>query len=138
MAADEPIMAIDPGRNKCGLAVVFQGETLLQEIVDRDNILKRAVDVLPSTGAIVVGDRTGSKEFIAELKAAIPTIVNRITTIDEHLSSVEARSLYWQVNPPKGLRKLIPTSLQEPPVPIDDFVAVILAHRYLDSKKQPK
>lgn len=135
MAADQPILAIDPGRNKCGLAVVFQGKTLLQEIVDRANILKRIADVLPSTGVIVVGDRTGSKDFIAELKAANPTIVSRITTIDEHLSSVEARSLYWQVNPPKGFKRLIPTSLQEPPVPIDDFVAVILAQRFIDSKK---
>lgn len=135
MAADQPILAIDPGRNKCGLAVVFQGKTLLQEIVDRANILQRIADVLPSTGAIVVGDRTGSKDFIAELKAANPTIVSRITTIDEHLSSVEARSLYWQVNPPKGIKRLIPTSLQEPPVPIDDFVAVILAQRFIDSKK---
>ncbi|HKM17981.1 MAG TPA: pre-16S rRNA-processing nuclease YqgF, partial [Limnochordia bacterium] len=37
-------------------------------------------------------------------------------------------------HPPRGWRRLLPVSLQTPPVPIDDYVAVILAQRYLDGK----
>ncbi|NLM69901.1 MAG: pre-16S rRNA-processing nuclease YqgF [Firmicutes bacterium] len=129
-----PILAVDPGREKCGVAIVDEGKTLLQEVVARASIMERLSSIMPASGPIVVGDRTGSKTFIQELKAAIPAAANRIVTVNEHLSSVEARSLYWQNNPPRGWRRLLPVSLQTPPVPIDDYVAVILAHRYLDGK----
>ncbi|HHX01577.1 MAG TPA: resolvase [Firmicutes bacterium] len=129
-----PIMAIDPGNEKCGLAIVYQDQVLLQEIVARNKIVDRLVAVLPQAGPIVVGDGTGSKSFVQELSQAMPDVANRIVTIDEKLSSVEARALYWRQNPPKGWRRLFPVSLQTPPVPIDDYVAVILAKRYLAGK----
>ena len=37
---------------------------------------------------------------------------------------------------PRGLRRLLPTSMQVPPVPVDDFVAVILGTRYLARQAQ--
>jgi len=132
----QPIVAVDPGREKCGLAVVDGSQTLFQEIVARSSIVERLRAVLPPNGLIVVGDGTGSKAFIRELSANLPDIENRIVTVDEKLSSVEARSLYWRQNPPKGWRRLLPVSLQTPPVPIDDYVAVILAKRYQDGKKR--
>ncbi|MCH3914335.1 MAG: hypothetical protein LKE29_03425 [Acidaminococcaceae bacterium] len=46
-------------------------------------------------------------------------------------STEEARKLYWQVNPPKGLRKLLPTSMQVPPENLDGLAAVVLVKRYL-------
>lgn len=125
------IVAIDPGREKCGLAIISQGEVLMQEVVAREKLTAFVKAMLPSSGPIVIGDRTGCKEFIAELEQELPLVKERIVTVNEHLSSVEAKKLYWKTNPPKGLRRLIPSSLQVPPVPIDDFVAVILANRYL-------
>ena len=50
--------------------------------------------------------------------------------VDEKYSTEEARSRYWQCHPPSGLRRLIPVTMQTPPVPVDDYVAVILAERY--------
>ena len=48
---------------------------------------------------------------------------HKITTslIDESHSTEEARKLYWQYNPPTGWRKIIPTSMQFPPEPVDDL-----------------
>ena len=36
----------------------------------------------------------------------------------------------------RGLRRLLPTSMQVPPVPVDDFVAVILGTRFLAREAQ--
>ncbi len=126
-----PILAVDPGRLKCGLALLELQRVVLKEVVSRTETVNRIVELLPSNGPIIVGDRTGSKEFIEELLAAIPHISNRVEPTDEHLSSVQARQRYWLEHPPQGWHRLVPVSLQVPPVPIDDYVAVILAERYL-------
>lgn len=126
----QSILAIDPGSEKCGLAVLDGDQILLQEIVLRSEIVNRLRNVLPEAGPIVVGDGTGSRAFIKELVESMPEVRHRVVTVDEKLSSVEARALYWQHNPPQGWRRLLPVSLQTPPVPFDDYVAVILAKRY--------
>ena len=57
---------------------------------------------------------------------------HKITTslIDESHSTEEARKLYWQYNPPTGWRKIIPTSMQFPPEPVDDLTALVIGLRY--------
>ena len=134
MDSRETIMAVDPGSEKCGLAMVRGEEILVKEIVPRKHLVERIKTLMTEAGPIVIGGRTGSRAFIQELVDKIPEAAERIVTIDEHLSSVEARSLYWKYNPPRRWRRLLPVSLQTPPVPIDDYVAVILAHRYLSGK----
>ena len=55
--------------------------------------------------------------------------------IDEMcLADVELLFDYWREHPPRGLMRLIPVTMQVPPVPVDDYVAVILAERYFDKK----
>lgn len=130
MKNSDKILAIDPGRHKCGLAIIEDDHILLQEIVLRTELLDRVKSVLPPKGPIVIGDRTGSAHFYTEMAKEMPHVMDRVLMIDEHLSSVEARKEYWIHNPPTGIRRIVPVSLQVPPVPIDDYVAVILARRY--------
>lgn len=130
MKNPDKVLAVDPGRHKCGLAITKDDCVLLQEVVVRVELTDRIKSVLPTTGPIVIGDRTGSSKFYTELIEKLPHVIDRVVMVDEHLSSVEARQLYWHDNPPTGIRKLIPVSLQVPPVPIDDYVAIILARRY--------
>ena len=54
-----------------------------------------------------------------------------VTLVDEHRSTEEARRRYFVDNPPSGWRRLMPRGLLTPPVPYDDYVAIILAERYL-------
>ncbi len=128
---DEGILAIDPGREKCGLAVVDGNSVLMKMVINRQEIVSQVKAVLPSQGPVVIGDRTGSKEFVSELLLSMPHIHDRVVLIDEHRSSVEARERYWRFYPPTGWRRLIPVSMQVPPEPIDDLVAVILAERHI-------
>ena len=132
MADGKLILAIDPGRGKCGLAVVNKSGTVHRAIVPREGIVFAVKDCLQRfTGIdrVVLGDRTGSHELRAELKSVVAGIP--VSFVDEHLSTQEARRLYWQENPPRGWRRLMPLSLQVPPEPYDDLVAVVLARRYM-------
>lgn len=131
----EHILAIDPGTEKNGVAVVAaNGEVACKCIVANEKLrdfLIRLIDQY-QIKKIVVGNRTGSKATIKYMKdAGLADKVEEILPIDEHRSTEEARKRFWVENSPKGLWKLIPTSMQTPPRPIDDYVAVILAERYL-------
>ena len=53
---------------------------------------------------------------------------------DEAYSTEEARTLYWELNPPQGWRRLMPLGMLTPPVPLDAYAAVVLARRYLKKK----
>lgn len=131
------IIAIDPGREKCGLAVVDRHQGVREKKIIATQDLETAVKQLTesyATYTVIIGDRTHSRALRKELQA-VQVQGNTLTVIpvNEHRSSDEARTRYWQEHPPKGLKKLIPVTLQSPPVPIDDYVAVILAERYYTS-----
>jgi RNase H-fold protein (predicted Holliday junction resolvase) len=133
------ILAIDPGREKNGVAVVtMDGTVYYQHVITTAQLLGAIEELLTNykIDKIIIGNRTGSKEFINIMKkAGIQEKVEGIIPIDEHLSTEEARKRYWQHNPPTGLKKLIPLTMQTPGVPVDDYVAVILAERYLKKNK---
>ena len=79
-----------------------------------------------------MGDGTTSREARKRIEAAFPALALRV--VDERHTTEQARVEYWRARPPTGWRRLIPTSMQVPPVPVDDFVAVILARRALESE----
>ncbi|EAX47314.1 Resolvase, RNase H domain protein fold [Thermosinus carboxydivorans Nor1] len=128
------VIAVDPGRDKCGVAVVSRDRGVLYKAVVPTAALAAAVAKLArefGAATVVVGDRTTGSAAVKQL--SVQPIDGRrlhIVTVDEHRSTDEARHRYWLENPPRGLRRLIPTTMQVPPAPVDDYVAVILAERY--------
>ncbi|OFX17609.1 MAG: hypothetical protein A2Z18_10290 [Armatimonadetes bacterium RBG_16_58_9] len=136
-------MAIDPGRAKCGLAVVRRvappaepGSTptlteVLHQQVTSTTDLDEAVSELTraySPDVVIVGNGTTSAHAVEVARGLQDAPVE---LVEERFTSLLARKRYFRENPPRGLRRLIPTSLQNPPRPHDDYVAVILAERYL-------
>lgn len=134
--AAKVVMAIDPGRSKCGVAVVKRSgsdteyNVLYQDVIETKQ-LTHAISSLASRykpEIIVLGNGTTSSntaQLIASLNIA------PIEMIDEEYTTLQARKRFFYQNPPKGFRRLIPLSLQTPNRPYDDFVAVILAEKYL-------
>lgn len=53
-----------------------------------------------------------------------------VELVDESSSTLEARSLYFEWNPPKGIWRLIPITMQSPSENYDDYTAIVLAKRY--------
>lgn len=135
-----PLLAIDPGKDKCGLAVVsFAGEVLQRQIVATTQMPQVLPDWLQryEIAQIIIGDSTTSKTMRATLSTLLknPASGVDVISVTEKNSTLEARELYWRENPPRGWRRVLPLSLQEPPEPIDDFAAVILAQRFLAGLK---
>lgn len=128
------VLAIDPGREKCGLAVVENApggpEVLWQGIVPRreleDSLAQQRARWQPQ--AIVLGHATSSQpvqKVLSMHSGSVPFHIVRETN-----STLEARELYWETHPPTGWRRWVPLSLQVPPVALDDFAAIILARRF--------
>ena len=129
---NRPVLAIDPGREKCGVAVLASdGRILVQEIV-RTAALTDKVGALAAAYAptIIMGNGTTSAAARARIEAAGAAVV----LVDEYRTTDAAKQLYWEVHPPRGWRRLMPRGMLVPPVPVDDFVAVILARRFLNKK----
>jgi len=129
-----PILAIDPGRNKCGIAVVGPGgEVLHKEIVPTREIAEAASRLAAEYRAVhlIVGDRTAAKEVCRALAGQVRLPAE---LVDEHRSSEQARRRFFQENPRRGWRRFLPITLLSPDRPYDDLVAVLLAERYLGQR----
>jgi len=131
------IIAIDPGTEKCGLAVAdMDGQIVLQEIVPAVELIGTVGDVARqfSPALLVLGDRTGAKKLRGLFHShGIEDLVIAVKLVDEHLTSQEARMRYLRDRQRQGkiIHRLIPLGLQVPDQAYDDYVAVILAQRYL-------
>jgi RNase H-fold protein (predicted Holliday junction resolvase) len=130
-----PLLAIDPGREKCGVAVVTaRREVLIQEIVSLDMLHQRVAHYIGRYGVsiIVLGDRTGAREVRDLLRRS--GFQQEIAFVDEHRSSKLGRERYLKAHPARGWASLLPIGLRVPDHPYDDYVAVILAERFLDGQ----
>ncbi len=132
----EMILGFDPGRDKCGLAVLGDNyQIYYHQIVDSKVAIATIQKLFKdySIEKLVMGDRTTSKIWQSQLKENLDRDTD-IIMVDEHNSTLEARDRYWHIYPPTGLTKLIPRGMRVPPRPVDDIVAIILIERYLSSK----
>jgi RNase H-fold protein (predicted Holliday junction resolvase) len=132
----QTVLAIDPGSSKCGMALVRSEDdnsltTLWRKISPREAILKNIDEALAIEAfeTLVIGSGTTSRDLVVLLRDERPQL--SIMVIDERDTTLQARERYWEHTPRSGWRRLIPASLQVPPEPVDDFVALILAERVL-------
>lgn len=127
------VLGFDPGRQKCGLAIIGLDRVLRhQAVVASDQVLDQiqALRSIYPISLVVMGNQTGSKTW----KQAVENLPDppRIMLVDERYSSLEARDRYWAMYPPQGLMRLIPQGMRTIPRPIDDIVAILLIERYFD------
>lgn len=129
-------LGIDPGRSKTGLALLSEdGSIVALHIAATASIEEelRAFAGQERLAQIVMGNGTNSKAVGAVVQAVFPDAA--LALVGEAHSTEEARKLYWQENPPKGWRKLLPLGLLVPPVPLDAYAAVVQARRWLAQNK---
>ena len=75
---------------------------------------------------ILLGQGTGASDLASRLTdLPVP-----LQTVPEHDTTRLARVRYFADHPPRGWRRLLPASLQTPPVPIDDYAAWLIAERF--------
>lgn len=134
------LCAIDPGRDKTGVALVRMDGTLEKKCIvrtaDYEHELARLLmgkDLL----AVAMGNGTRhevmqkrTEALLAKLGRAIP-----VTLVDEKYTTEMGEQWYWKDHPAKGLARLIPKGMRSVPVPVDDYVAWIIGCIYLGTVK---
>jgi RNase H-fold protein (predicted Holliday junction resolvase) len=124
------VLAIDPGREKCGLAVLDTEAGLLERrVVARRELPEVIRDWCDryQPDLLLLGSGTGSRDLARPLSAlAVP-----LRRVPERDTTRRARGRYFADHPPRGWRRLIPLSLQTPSLPIDDYAAWIIAEEFL-------
>lgn len=134
------ILAVDPGNEKTGVAILTPSSTMVcRKIImtkQFNNEIERTLTEYYGIVHIVCGNGTNHKYLYLSLQQIGRN--HKITTslIDESHSTEEARKLYWKYNPPTGWRKFIPTSMQFPPEPVDDLTAFVIGLRYTKQLSQ--
>jgi RNase H-fold protein (predicted Holliday junction resolvase) len=134
-SSDQPtLLGFDPGRLKCGIAVMGVDRILrYHQVISAENAIAE-IETLRQTypvSLLVMGNQTSSKEWKMKLSDQLVDPL-RIIMVDERNSTLEARDRYWKMYPPQGLLSLIPQPLRNIARPIDDIVAVLLIERYLE------
>lgn len=128
------VLAIDPGRKKCGLAVVSSSQGILhREVVKCEEFVSAFRDLYKHHAPyhVLLGSSTGSKEIA---QAILEEVSVEAELVDEKHTTEMAKLRYFKEFPPRGLWRLVPIGLQTPPTCYDDFAAVVLAERYLEEQ----
>jgi len=125
------VVAVDPGRVRCGIAVVpAYGPPLARHVgtadAAADEVVRLSRRYRPV--AVLLGNGTGSDAVLRRVRDLAPEL--RVEVVDESRTSEEARRRWFVERPPRGWRRLVPRGLLIPDAPYDDLVAVILAERW--------
>lgn len=132
------ILAIDPGRDKCGLALLdYQKRVHRQEIIPTKELAlylipffrKQAVDFL------ILGDGTYSDAIKNKLEeiTELPVYL-----VEESRTTLLAEERYRQDHLYRGWRRILAFIKSKPKRPVDDYVAIILAERFLEDNNLEK
>lgn len=127
-------VGIDPGRSKCGLAVVYaDGARKALEVVVAEQLADRLEAEVRSgrVHSFCVGHATGSDIILTLCASRWPAIPRYV--IDETNTTLEARRLYYVDHPPRGLARLLPRGLLVPNEPLDGYAALLIIQRWLAS-----
>ena len=119
------LVALDPGRSKCGLILVdgdrhsvIEGHVLATETVLET--LQRWRQIAPIE-RLVLGNGTASESLRRQLPGDLP-----VKLVDERGTTLRARKRYWQLWPPRGWRRFIPQGLLLPPTELDAVAALVI------------
>jgi len=126
------VLGVDPGQRRCGLAALAAtGQVLAREVVAAEELSRALADWTQRWAPrwVVIGN--GTRSGAARAAAVAVVGESRVALRDEHGTTLAARARWWREHPPRGLWRLVPTSLRVPSAPLDDLVATILAERFL-------
>lgn len=128
------ILAIDPGSEKVGYAVVnldlTHGDLGIGFLADMHRVFaKYCRDSSNPPMFIVMGNGT-KNAVLCKLFNSLNLDID-IKLGEEKNTTYLARNRYFLENPPKGFWKLIPKGMLFPPRPIDDYAALLIGEGYI-------
>lgn len=132
------LLAVDPGNNKTGLALLdAHGELVGRIIIDTtllEEYIQTSFKAYPSIAVVVCGNGTNHRKLYPLLESLAEAAGKEAHLVNEAYTTEEAKKLYWVFNPPKGLRRLLPKGFLVPPEPVDDITAYVIGKRWFSEK----
>ena len=130
------LFAIDPGKDKTGVALVAEDGTLIEKKVVRTEWFEKEITALlegKKLSACVMGNGTRHQVMEKRMNQFLKDhhMDLAVTLVDEKYTTEMGEQWYWKDHPAKGLSRLIPKGMRTVPVPIDDYVAWIIGCIYL-------
>jgi len=151
------LLGIDPGKSKCGWALVHHDGSLYASGIIPSHIPAEWFEALALVGeqrirllqpwiseksdfssnehvtSIILGAGTGSKEIKEQLENKYSH--SKIVLIEEKFTTLKARNLYWNLHPPIGFRRFLPMFLLNPSRDIDDLAAWAIVLNKIETEK---
>lgn len=129
------LLALDPGRDKVGTAVLsFNKEEKEKTIVKIDELLDHLAEIFNKyqIAEIVIGNGTGAEDLKKMISGSYDDL--KIRFVEEEYTTEEAQARYLKEKPmsnyEKLLRKMVSWKVKKP---LDDYAALIIGEKYLES-----
>lgn len=128
-------LAIDPGKDKCGIALVYSDSTpVLLDIILRnrlDTYLKKLFHKY-NIEIILLGNGTHSEKIKKMIKKHD---FSPIVLVDEENTTFQAEKRYREEHPLKGFKRILNIFASwTPSRDVDDYAALIIAEKYLKNR----
>lgn len=130
------ILAIDPGSQKTGAALVAEdGRLVWKAILPSADVPEKAAALAAEhhVRAVVMGNGTRHSAMQARVAEALRAagLPADIPLVDEKYTTEMGKARYLEDHPPKGLARLLPKGMRTVSEPVDDYVAWIIGQIYL-------
>ncbi|MGM0437586.1 MAG: hypothetical protein ACQEQD_04905 [Bacillota bacterium] len=135
MPEDKLYLAIDPGKDKCGFALVKDNQTpVLLDIVgtkEFDKVLKELYDEY-RFDLIILGTGTYSQKIEKKIREIN---LSPVVLVNEENTTIQAERKYREDHPLKGYKKILSKIVDwRPAKNVDDYAAFMIAKKYLENK----
>ena len=128
------LIAIDPGKSKCGLIVAdFNEKKVYEAVVIKNSFLLKYVKKKYQDENILqclIGNGTSSKSYIKDLNKFMPNLV----IAEEKNSTYRAKARFFEIFPLKGLRNFLPKEIFILNKNLDALAALIIMEDHFNCK----
>ena len=129
-------LAVDPGREKCGLALLDDKAVVLSHrIAETKRILAHVNEMLhqrdfKDLDSIVIGQGTAADIVASTLMEEFPDV--SLHYVDERKTTLEARDLWLEIGDRDSKLWFLPRFMRMlfAPDELDDYAAIIIAQRW--------
>jgi RNase H-fold protein (predicted Holliday junction resolvase) len=129
------LLALDPGSDKIGTAVLsFTKDEREKTIVKKEELLDHLEEILNhyQIEEVVIGNGTGAETIKKMISSKYSDL--KIKLVEEKYTTEEAQARYLEQKPmsnyEKLLRKMVSWKVKKP---LDDYAALIIGEKYLES-----
>ena len=128
------LIAIDPGKSKCGVIIADLKEKKVSEaVIIKSNLLikyvKKKYDKEKSL-QFLIGNGTSSKFFIKNLNKLVPSLI----IAEENNSTYRAKQRYFEIFPLRGMKCFLPREIFILNINLDALAALIIFEDYFNIK----